>query len=72
MPRHQLNAFASQPGKAALFRETNTEHRNVDEKLPEGGFLPVRTNKKRRGTCCHTSALRRMAACRFERCVRAR
>ena len=27
----QLEAFAEQPGKAALFRETNVEHVNVDE-----------------------------------------
>ena len=38
----QLDEFASQPGKAAFFRETGAEHKNVDENSPEGTFLPVR------------------------------
>ena len=38
----QLDEFASRPGKAVLFRETGAEHRSVDEKSAEGGFLEVR------------------------------
>ncbi len=38
----QLHEFASRPGKAALFRETGVEHKNVNENTPEGTFLDVR------------------------------
>ena len=38
----QLEEFAARPGKAAFFRETGSEHKNVDEKSAEGGFLEVR------------------------------
>jgi hypothetical protein len=41
----QLEAFASQPGKAVFFRETGAEHKNVDENTPEGGFLEVRIQR---------------------------
>ena len=38
----QFEEFASRPGKAAFFRETGSEHKNVDERSAEGGFLEVR------------------------------
>jgi hypothetical protein len=51
----QLEEFASRPGKAAFFRETGAEHRNVDESTAAGGFLEVRT--QRRGSKQHASAV---------------
>jgi hypothetical protein len=47
----QLEEFASRPGKSAMFRETNVEHKNVDENSPEGTFLDVRMLHARMMRC---------------------
>ena len=57
----QLEEFAARPGKAAFFRETGAEHKNVDEKSAEGGFLEVRILcfTAAQAATCKLTALRR-------------
>ena len=57
----QLEEFAARPGKAAFFRETGAEHKNVDERSAEGGFLEVRIAHRRNAVACKLTAARRRA-----------